>query len=101
MANIQSKYGFNLGDRVVFVEDEDPDNGVCRDMIGSVCNLDETYEPENIGIRWDNSDSRYHECDGGCENHRGWYVPYYQVRHLDFDLGEINTDGASIEQLLS
>lgn len=73
------KYGFRLRDRVVFNESMDPDGGVEMGQTGEVCHLDDAYGSGYIGVRWDIGNQKYHECDGSCDNHHGWYVPHDQI----------------------
>lgn len=48
---ILSKYGFNIGDNVVFVNEIDPDDGVVRGQTGTVCTF-EGAEEDCVGVRW-------------------------------------------------
>lgn len=98
---IQAKYGFRIGDRVRFVDDRDPDDGVLFDQTGTICTF-EGSEDDCIGVRWDKEYGYYHSCSGYCEDRRGWYVPYYSLVGITdlVDLGEIDVDTYGVCDLL-
>ena len=52
--------------------------------------LHETRSFPELGVRWDKGKSYMHNCDGGCEEGHGWYVPYgYLAYEEATDLGEL------------
>ena len=75
---------FRIGDRVVFTERRDPDEGVYYNMTGTVCNLPydyEEYEEDDyisIGVSWDGKDNG-HDCNGSLNDRSGWMVPQYML----------------------
>lgn len=79
----QEKFGFHLGDRVMFIEDEDCDCGVSYGDVGTVCHFD-SYR---VGVRWDSmtSGARGHTCSGNCDRGHGWYV---SPKELSFEFPE-------------
>lgn len=97
---ILSKYGFNIGDNITFVNEIDPDDGVVRGQTGTVCTF-EGAEDDCVGVRWNKDAGYYHSCNGYCEDRRGWYVPYYSLVSISesIDLGEINVDADVIGSL--
>ena len=97
---VLTKHGFHIGDRVKFVDEVDPDDGVVFDQEGTVCTF-EGCDDENIGVRWDKNSEDYHRCSNFCENRHGWYVPYYSLVSISesIDLGEINVDTDVINSL--
>lgn len=97
---IFSKYGFSLGDRVRFVEDRDPDNGVKFDDTGVICNLRDDYEDGAVGVRWDRKNLSFHDCNGTCENNHGWYVPYQQIILDVVDGGDLAIEDGDLDALL-
>lgn len=97
----EEKYGFRVGDTVVFTADRDPDRGVVRGQIGRVCNLEEQYEDGCIGVEWDLRQEKYHDCGHTCKNHHGWWVPYEDLAHVQNDIGEFEPSDCSIDTLFS
>ena len=90
---VLTKHGFNIGDRVRFVDDIDPDEGVVFGQEGVICTFESCMD-KNVGVRWDKEDDNYHFCDNFCEHKHGWFVPYYSIVDISesIDLGEINVD---------
>lgn len=97
----EEKYGFRIGDMVVFIADEDPDCGVVRGQIGRVCNLKDEYEEESIGVEWERKRDKYHDCGGTCPNYHGWWVPYEEIKHVQSDIGEFEPSDCPINVLFS
>lgn len=97
---ILSKYGFNIGDNVTFVNEIDPDDGVVRGQTGTICTF-EGAEEDCVGVRWDKDAGYYHSCSGYCEDRRGWYVPYHGLIKTNnlIDLGEIDAVNGAIDAL--
>lgn len=91
-----SKYGFSVGDRVMFIEEEDPDGGVYNGQCGTVCTIYRAHDEGGIGVSWDKENNRYHSCDGNCEEYHGWFVPYDMISHIECDLGEFEHSDMSI-----
>lgn len=90
---------FNVGDRVIFIAESDNDGGVEYGQRGVVVDMD-TYDPERIGIRWDEEDDLYHSCCGYCDDHHGWYVDesYLTIEFPD-SLDSFESDGNAISDL--
>jgi hypothetical protein len=97
---VLTKHGFHIGDRVKFVDEVDPDDGVVFDQEGTVCTF-EGCDDENIGVRWDKNSENYHSCSNFCEHRHGWYVPYHSLVNISesIDLGEINTEVPAVDML--
>lgn len=98
MSDKQSLYGFKIGDRVIFIVETDPDEGVVRGMTGTVCAFWED-DYADVGVRWDKQDPKYHDLGSKCENRHGWWVPHVDIALLDTDLGEIECSDESLESL--
>ena len=99
---VLTKHGFNIGDRVRFVDDEDPDGGVFFDQTGTICTF-QGCDDENVGVRWDKKTNSYHNCANYCELNHGWYVPYYSLVNISesIDLGEINALVNPVDELFN
>ena len=99
---ILTKNGFNIGDRVRFVDDIDPDDGVVFGQEGTICTF-ESCDDENVGVRWDKEDGNYHFCDNFCEHRHGWFVPFYSIVAVNelIDLGEIDMSVNSVDELFN
>lgn len=97
---IQERYGLRLGQRVVFVEERDPENGVLHGQLGTICCLDELYHKGCVGIEWDAANERYHNCMNTCDRKHGWWVPNEMVAPYDPDIGEIQRSDTAIESLI-
>ena len=97
---IKEKYGLRLGQRVIFVEEKDPDNGVCQGQLGTICCLDKLYHKGCVAVEWDASNDRYHNCLNTCENKHGWWVPHEMVGPYEPDIGEIQRSDTAIESLI-
>lgn len=97
---VLTKHGFHIGDRVKFVDEVDPDDGVVFDQEGTICTF-EGCDGDNIGVRWDKSSEEYHNCANFCEYDHGWYVPYHSLVSISesIDLGEINTEVPAVDML--
>ena len=97
---VLTKHGFNIGDRVRFVDDIDPDDGVVFGQEGTICTF-EGCDDDNIGVRWDKNSEEYHNCANFCEYDHGWYVPYHSLVSISesIDLGEINTEVPAVDML--
>lgn len=97
---VLTKHGFNVGDRVRFVDDIDPDDGVVFGQEGTICTF-EGCDDDNIGVRWDKNSEEYHNCANFCEYDHGWYVPYHSLVSISesIDLGEINTEVPAVDML--
>ena len=96
---VLSQYGFNIGDRVRFIDDIDPDEGVVFGQEGVICTF-EGCDYENVGVRWDKEDGKYHFCGNFCDYKHGWYVHNESIVAVCIvDLGEINSDIDAIEFL--
>lgn len=97
---VLTKHGFHIGDRVKFVDEVDPDDGVVFDQEGIICTF-EGCDDENIGVRWDKNSEEYHNCGNFCERGHGWYVPYHSLVSISesIDLGEIDTDVPAVDML--
>ena len=100
IAKIQERCGFHIGDRVMFTNSADPDDGVKYGQEGSVCSLDDDYGNGNVGVRWDIELGKYHSCSGKCENHHGWWVPCEDIELVRVDIGEIQCSDIAIESLI-
>lgn len=103
MADVKvvEKFGFRIGDVVRFIADEDPDHGVIRGQTGIVKNLQDDYEYECIGVEWDIEKPRYHDCNGKCKSHHGWWVPHYDLAHEIEDLGGFDVSDLSVDSLFN
>ena len=99
MSKVEEKYGFRVGDRVVFTDDEDPDGGVYNGQTGTVCSLKEYYEEDCIGVEWDIEKCKYHDCSGSCQDHHGWWVPFTHIALVDIDIGEIKSSEFDLDVL--
>ena len=97
---IQSKWGFSLGQRVQFVDTDDPDHGVKRGQTGTICSFEAVYGKTNVGVDWDETNDRYHDCRDTCEYGHGWWVPYTSIAVIDVDIGEIQRSDTAIESLI-
>lgn len=97
---VLTKHGFHIGDRVKFVDEVDPDDGVVFDQEGTICTF-EGCDDDNIGVRWDKNSEEYHHCANFCEHRHGWYVPYHSLVSISesIDLGEINTEVPTVDML--
>lgn len=96
---MQEKCGFRIGDRVVLTVERDPDDGVCRGATGTVCDITSMKNKLNIGVRWDQKEERYHDCNRTCEMGYGWFVPYDCITHQVSDIGEFSQSDQSIAAL--
>lgn len=97
----EERYGFRVGDTVVFTADEDPDVGVVRGQIGRVCTLEEKYEEGYLGVEWELRKEKYHDCHNTCENYHGWWVPCEDLAHVQNDIGEFEPSDCSIDALFT
>jgi hypothetical protein len=97
---VLTKHGFNIGDRVRFVDDIDPERGVVFGQEGIICTFEGCLD-KDVGVRWDKESGKYHHCSSFCEHRYGWYVPYYSLVNISesVDLGEINVDTDVINSL--
>lgn len=93
------KNGFRIGDRVIFTAEEDPDRGVFYGQTGTVCNLEDSYVMDSIGVEWDKERNKYHDLSGKCRNRHGWWVPYFQIERISVDLGEIEASEMDVGSL--
>lgn len=104
MDQARSKYGFCLGDRVIFTAPKDPCDCVFENQTGTVCDLDHTYGNCNVGVCWDDPNiyaaHSYHNCNGHCPRGTGRYVPHTQIAREIIDLGDLNQSEMSILSLL-
>ena len=97
---IQEKYGLHLGQRVIFVEEKDPENGVCQGQLGTICCLDKLYHEGCVAVEWDASDAKYHNCMNTCDRRHGWWVPHEMISPYEVDIGEIQCSDTAIESLI-
>ena len=63
---------FEVGQRVIFVAEVDPDRGLYKGQTGVVCR---SNEYDRVSVCWDKMNPRYHDCGGDCDNWHGWNVP--------------------------
>lgn len=99
-AIVQEKFGFRLGERVMFTACADPDDGVEYGQTGTICSLDSDYGCDTVGVEWDIEKGKYHECSGKCKNHHGWWVPAEDLAKVDIDIGEIEVSEFNLDMLL-
>ena len=97
---IKDKYGLHMGQRVVFIEEKDPENGVRKGQIGTICCLDKLYHGGCVAVEWDESNEKYHNCMDTCDRKHGWWVPHEMVVPYDPDIGEIQHSDIPIESLM-
>lgn len=95
-----SKFGFSIGDRVLFIDDIDPDGQIVCGETGEVCDLDNIFGEDSVGVRWDKKESDRHGCSGKCSEHHGWWVPYYSIQKIDIDLGEFQCGDTPLSFLI-
>ena len=97
---IKEKYGLRLGQRVIFIEEKDPENGVRQGQIGTICCLDQLYHGGCVAVEWDEANEKYHNCVYTCDIKHGWWVPHEMVVPYDPDIGEIQHSDTTIESLM-
>ena len=100
LPTVLTKFGFKIGDRVRFVDDVDPDEGVVFGQEGTICTF-EGGEGDGVGVRWDKEWAVYHTCSNFCEREHGWYVPFHSIIVANelVDLGEIEHSELSLSDL--
>lgn len=82
-------YHFNIGDRVVYIDDSPVAHpNIFIGYNGTVCSV----EGCRIGVRWDDQIQFGHSCDGACEKGFGWYVFESQLRRDEDENVEIDED---------
>lgn len=71
------KHKFQVGDRVVVVNDQ---NNALLNIgdVGTICYVRDEFST-NLGVESDRP-SKGHSCDGRCRKGHGWWVPR---RHLE------------------
>lgn len=97
---IKEKYGLSLGQRVIFIEEKDPECGVRKGQLGTICCLDKLYHNGCVAVEWDQTNDRYHNCMNTCDNKHGWWVPHEMVAPYQHDIGEIQRSDIAIESLM-
>lgn len=71
---------FSLGDRVRVKETYlGPPEIIGK--TATVVDFDGTYA--SIGLRFDHSTEYFHDCNGACEDDRGWYVGSKHLGHVE------------------
>lgn len=89
MEETLEKLGFPLGSRVIMVG-EDPTHYVAPGRRGVVCDYVSCFDDGcNIGVRWDERSSSFHDCMGICDSEHGRYVPHTSLVLEQPDLGQI------------
>lgn len=87
----ESKFGFSLGDQVIFIADGDPDHGVVYGQRGIVVDFDNCSD-DMVGVQWDDRCDKFHDCNGKSKQRHGWYVPIDQIEvYIEMEAPEIDS----------
>lgn len=79
---------WNIGDRVICVEDHpDGNEDVCIGCTGVICRVTPDEDCGDVGVCWDDEVQDGHDCRGSCEYGHGWFVRPYMIK-LDTELDE-------------
>lgn len=86
---MESKFGFKVGDRVVYTEDDNAEfSEHCSGEHGTVCKLD-GFGENRVGVEFDNYHVDFHSCGDSCKYHHGLYILvnelYHEIELPEFD----------------
>ena len=89
---MDSKFGFRVGDRVVYAEYGGEFDAHIYGESGTVCRLD-GYGNSRVGVEFDNYHESFHTCNGACKEGHGLYILCKELTHEvelpEFDVAEI------------